>query len=378
MKRILDLGHNELRLFLKSRVAYVWLFAIPLLFVYLMGFAARAPRDPSNRFPPVLVENRDAGLLGAFLIEELAAHGLRRLDPDKEPQVKPARGLRIPADFSARVLARQATNVEYFTVAGSNAADAALIEFRVVRALVAVNSHLLEASNVGQAWPPSPEALRAVREKPGAVKLDARFAGRRPVPTGISFSLPGNLVSFLLMNLLIFGGATVATSRRAGVLRRLLTLPLRRSELIAGQIYGLWLLGLVQIVFFLLVGRFVFDLNLGANLLGVALVLFVFAWVAAALGVLVGSVLESPEKIVGVCVLASLLMAAVGGCWFPLEIAPDWMKLLAHTVPTGWALEALHQLISFGSELDAVLTPLLVLAGFGAAATAAAARCFRV
>jgi hypothetical protein len=35
-------------------------------------------------------------------------------------------------------------------------------------------------------------------------------------------------------------------------------------------------------------------------------------------------------------------------------------------------------LISFGSELDAVLTPLLVLAGFGAAATAAAARCFRV
>ncbi|MBM3855016.1 MAG: hypothetical protein FJ399_17985 [Verrucomicrobia bacterium] len=46
-------------------------------------------------------------------------------------------------------------------------------------------------------------------------------------------------------------------------------------------------------------------------------------------------VFESPEEIVGVCVLASLRMAAVGGCWFPLEIAPEWMKLLARTVPTG-------------------------------------------
>jgi ABC-type multidrug transport system permease subunit len=170
----------------------------------------------------------------------------------------------------------------------------------------------------------------------------------------------------------------VAAKRRTGVLRRIMTLPVRRGELVAGQIYGLVLLGAVQIAFFLLVGRFAFHVNLGANLPGVALVLLVFAWVAAALGVLVGSLLDAQDRIIGICVLASLMMAAIGGCWWPLEIAPEAMKTAALFVPSGWALEALHRLISFGSGLEAVVVPLLVLLGFGAAATFAAARFFRV
>ena len=73
-----------------------------------------------------------------------------------------------------------------------------------------------------------------------------------------------------------------------------------------------------------------------------------------------------------------LLMAAIGGCWWPLEIAPDFMKTAAHFVPAGWALDALHQLISFGGGFDAIVVPVLVLIGFGTVATLAAAKFFRV
>jgi ABC-type multidrug transport system permease subunit len=377
MRRIVHIGHNELRIFLKNRTAYLWLFAMPLAFVVLMGLAVRDPGGPSNRRPPVILENRDSGFLGDFLVEELCAQGLSRVDPAKGE--KAGRGIRIPADFTRRVFAKQATDVEFFTVEGSNAADALLIEARLVRALVAVNSHLLEASSApGAAFPPSLEALRAVRRKPNSVTLDAKFAGRKPVPTGLSFSLPGNLVMFLMLNLLLFGGATVAATRQSGALRRLMTLPVRRAELIAGQIYGLVMLGAVQIGFLLLVGRFVFHVNLGANLPAVALVLIVFAWVAASLGVLVGSVLDAPEQITAVCLLASLLMAAIGGCWWPLEVAPQALKTAAYFVPTGWALDALHRLISFGGGLGDVVKPLVVLIGFCVAANLAAVRFFRV
>jgi ABC-2 type transport system permease protein len=81
--------------------------------------------------------------------------------------------------------------------------------------------------------------------------------------------------------------------------------------------------------------------------------------------------------VTGICVLASLLMAALGGCWWPLEIGPPVMKTIALCLPTGWALQALHQLISFGSGFDAVLLPLAVLVGFGAVANLLAARFFR-
>jgi hypothetical protein len=46
-------------------------------------------------------------------------------------------------------------------------------------------------------------------------------------------------------------------------------------------------------------------------------------------------------------------------------------------LPSGWALAALHQVISFGAGFDAVLLPLAVLVGFGVAANWLAARFFR-
>ncbi len=70
-------------------------------------------------------------------------------------------------------------------------------------------------------------------------------------------------------------------------------------------------------------------------------------------------------------------MAALGGCWWPLEIGPPLMKTIALCTPTGWALQALHQLISFGSGFMEVLAPLAVLCAFGAAANLLAARFFR-
>jgi hypothetical protein len=40
-------------------------------------------------------------------------------------------------------------------------------------------------------------------------------------------------------------------------------------------------------------------------------------------------------------------VAALGG-WWPSEITPDWMQLLQKVLPSGWAMGAMHRLISFG------------------------------
>jgi ABC-type multidrug transport system permease subunit len=376
MRHIFDIGHNDLRLFLKRKSSYVWLFVMPLAFVYFMGFANRGPGNPYNRKPPVLVENLDTNFLGRVFLDELGAQGMTLLNPtNRETAV---RAIRIPADFTGNALQQKQTKLEFSKREGSAEADAAIIEMRLVRALIAMNGHILEAvTQTNAAGPLTGEKLRAVMATPNPVSLDARFAGRKPVPSGFNFSLPGNLVMYLMMNLLIFGGATVAAERRYGVIKRFMVHPVTRGAIVMGKIYGLMLLGAVQIVFFLAVGKFVFGVNLGANLPAVALTLLVFAWVAGSLGVLVGSVVASEDRVAAICVLATLLMAALGGCWWPLEVAPTALKVIALCLPTGWAMQALHQLISFGSGLGAVVTPLTVLVGFGTAANLLAARLFR-
>jgi len=182
---------------------------------------------------------------------------------------------------------------------------------------------------------------------------------------------------YLMMNLLVFGGASVARQRAGGLVRRLAVNPVTRAQMVAGKIYGLVLLGGVQAAVFLLAGQFLFGVRLGKNLGPILLTLVVYSWVAASLGVLAGSVARAEDKVAGVCVMASLVMAAVGGCWWPLEIGPPVLRLLAHCVPAGWAMDALHQLISFGGGLSDAARPIAVLAAFGLAANALAARFFK-
>ncbi len=376
MKHIFDIGHNDLRLFMKSKAALIWLFAVPLAFTYFMGFAIRGPGDPHNHRPPVLVENHDTGFLGEVFLDQLDPQGVWLANPSDQESA--ACTIRIPANFTSRVLSGEQSKVGFFTRSGPAEGDAAIIEVRLARALIAMNSHLLEAAGQTNSPATLTEAqLRAVMEKPSPVSLKSTFAGRQPVPSGFDFSLPGNLVMYLMMNLMIFGGAGMAADRRNGVIRRLMTHPVTKLHLVMGRIYGLMLLGTVQIVFFLVVGKYLLGVNLGANLPAVTLTLLVLAWVGSSFGVLVGSLLTADDRVTAVCVLVSLLMGALGGCWWPLEIAPPAMQKLALCLPTGWALKALHQVISFGSGFEAVLLPLGVLLGFGAAANLLAARCFK-
>jgi ABC-2 type transport system permease protein len=376
MTRILDIGHTDLRLFLRHKTSFIWLFLMPLAFIYFTGFANRGPDAPGNRRPPLFVENADTNFAGRIFCEELGAQGLRLLKPDQAGDA--AGEIHVPADFTSRLLRGEQTKMRFIKRGEADEGDAAIIELRLARALIALNGHLLEAG--GQTNSPAALAedqLRALIHAPNPVALDARFAGRKPVPIGFSFSLPATLVMYLTMNLLIYGGASMAAERRHGLIRRLLTSPIRRAELVQGKIYGLMLLGAVQIAFFLALGKFAFHVNLGGNLPGVALVLLVLSWVAGSLGVLVGSITVAEDRVIGICVLSALIMAAMGGCWWPLELAPPAQKVAALCFPTGWALQALHQLISFGSGFGAVLFPLAVLLAFGAATNLLAARFFR-
>ena len=102
------------------------------------------------------------------------------------------------------------------------------------------------------------------------------------------------------------------------------------------------------------------------------------ALAVAGLAVLLGALLRTPEQASGIGWMLSMILAAMGGCWWPSEVVPDWLWKAAHVLPTAWAMDAFHALISFGSGVEAIAGPSAALVAFGLLFAGLGARFLRV
>ncbi len=366
MKQVFLIGHLDLRIFLKDKTGYFWLFIVPVLFTFFFSFMNKPPGDPSNPRPGVLIENLDEGALGALLVSALGEQGLEIIQPAERDQAK--RGIRIPADFTANVQGKERVDVEYFKLEESQEAAEFMVELRLIRALMSINTNLfrfaLDGGNLDAVDPVDLAEQFAQEER---VSLQVEWGTRKPLPYGYNQTLPGTMITFLMMNLAIFGASSFSQARLTGVIKRLAIYPVTRWQVVSGKIYGLFLLAVVQIAVFLSLGEFVFKVPISHNPVGIACVLFLFSWIAASFGVLIGAFVTSPEKTYGICIAGSMIMSAFGGCWWPMEVVSDGLRRFGHLFPTAWAMDALHQLISFGGNFGNILPEVAVLLMFAIA-----------
>ena len=81
----------------------------------------------------------------------------------------------------------------------------------------------------------------------------------------------------------------------------------------------------------------------------------------ATAGLWLGTVANTEAQTGGLGVLAANELSALGDCWWPIEITPDWMQFVQKLIPTGWTMDALHKLISFQAGAASVLPNIAML-----------------
>lgn len=75
--------------------------------------------------------------------------------------------------------------------------------------------------------------------------------------------------------------------------------------------------------------------------------------------------------------VGTMALAALGGCRWPIEVAPGWMQSLATFLPSGWTMDVLHMLVHFGYGPGVAIPHVIALATGGLVCGAAASRIFR-
>jgi ABC-2 type transport system permease protein len=170
---------------------------------------------------------------------------------------------------------------------------------------------------------------------------------------------PSMLVMFVFLTALA-GSAALILTRKLGISQRMLSTPTPMGTVVVGESVGRWGTAMVQGLYIMILSFLMFSVDWG-DPIGAALVLITFAAVGAGAGVLMGSVFTNDEQASGVGVMASIGLAALGGCMFPLELFSDTMQTVAHITPHAWAIDAFAELIRHGGGTVDILTELGVL-----------------
>jgi len=221
-------------------------------------------------------------------------------------------------------------------------------------------------------------AIGQLAAEPRMLQLEVKPAGTRIVPpSGYQQSVPGSMVMFTLVVLFTGGAASLTWERRMGLLRRLASSPVSRAAVVLGRWGSRMTLGIVQILFAMAVGRLLFHVDWGPHPAMVIAMLFAYGALAATLGILLGNFGRSEAQVIGIGVIASNLLAGLGGCWWPIEITPPWAQRFAMLLPTGWAMDALHKLVSFGASPASVIPHMCLMLGSALVAGYVLSRSFR-
>ena len=334
----LIIAWNDLKRLFRERAALFWIFVGPVIFTTFFGILFK---PQPVRKPALVLVNEDTDdsvvrtLQGLLERDGVAIRRSDHLEPDTLALV-------VPRGASEGFAANRPVK-PVFHAGREETGTERTLRFKATKALMA--AYL--ATGAGERDPEA-VAQRIAQGEVLAVRNEDLGVRRREITAGFQRSVASYVVMFVLLNLLVMG-AGLAEERASGSMRRLFIAPVSRAQVVLGKLLMRFAVGWIQIAYMLALGVLVFRIHWTEHTWTFFAFLSLYALAAAALGMLLGTLFDDPDKASTAGIWTVILLSPLGGLWWPLEVVGPTMRTIGHLVPTGWAMEGVNSMLAFGA-----------------------------
>ncbi len=392
--RIIDLALKDLLQIIRDWKAAFFLIVMPVGFTLLFGFIFGEQSTDNlvdQRLPVVLVD-QDQDVLGAPLNELLGlSDTVRPVTPEDAQTLDELKSqvedgelsaiVILPEGYSTANLAGNAPQLDVIINTESGAGTTAqwAIQGTVSRLNNAVSTAKFSTQTRADFEPfaddiaektyftASLDEAVAAWENP-SVKLVYTHTGQdtsgdaAPV-NSFTHSSPGMMVQFAIAGLI--GAAEVLVlERKSGSLRRLLTTPIRRYEVLLGHFLAMVTMIFTQFAILIIFAQVFLDVPYFSAPLATFLVAFSTAAFAASMGLLISTLSKTSEQVVVFSLIPMFVLSGLGGAWVPLEFTGEAFQKVAYLTPMAWSMTGFKNIIERGQGLESVLLPVTIVSGF--------------
>lgn len=385
MKKLLAIIWKDTLLRFSSPLEWLFFLILPIVFTFILA-GGTGNQNADNRIRLLVVDEAQSALSQQIIAElkksEVVRPEIVRLEEGESAlrdRAAPAL-LIFPADCTAETLRTGEIVLDLRRLPNDLNADAAAravqsVLYRVGSAVSIARNAVVEAERIRSF------ASQAEREAyfeavlQSAQTLMDEAPDRMHVVLGgtvdpiqydpAANSSAGQLITWVFIPLIGISAA-FAYERQAGTLRRLLTTPTGRGTYLLGSILGNVFWALVQMTLLVLFGALVLGVPWARQPFALAILMVASCLAAAAFGTMLGTFVRTANQANGVSIMLGMVMALLGGCWYPIELFPEVVRTAVKVLPTTWAMQGMTDMLLRGQGVMGILPEAGVLFGFAA------------
>ncbi len=360
---------KDLKIVLRDRNALIMMFLVPMMIISVAGLALGGESD--NIQIDVLIVDLDNDEVSRGLVEFLEEIDILNVDMesnefaarDMVKNKEYGRLIIIPLGFTESVMTGHDTGLliivnpteESFNTVVEKIVEgyASRISTNVVVVKTA-SAYGIPAHTEEQILEIVDTAEEFVQPPPVDVIIESTTSNLVEFSPFTQY-VPGFAVMFLMFTTVQNGSISLIKEQEAGTLRRLVTAPISKAEIIGGKIASTFIRGFVQLTVLIYFGHVVFDLDLGSDILALFVLIAAVTMASTGLGLLVAVHVKTVDQADSLSLFLVMIMSAIGGSWWPLSVEPQFMQDMAHFTITAWAMDGFYDLLYFDLGLAGIL-----------------------
>jgi len=362
MKAILIYAIIMLKRFLRDPVYLFFMFAFPLIFLFIFGTIFGNGSNVS--FNVAIINHADNDFTKTF-VEELSKNEALDLKQNitnlEDAKGQMSRGeldsiIEIPENFgepNAQHLPTGNLNVYY----DEGAPQAG-------QTIASIMSVALDNINVGMT---GQQPLFSVEQKSigatGLSQFDYTFAG---------------LLSYVLMTMGIYMlSQQLPSEKKAGSLRRIKATPFKPWQLMTSLTLVYLILTLLSAALMVVVGIVMFDFQMHGSWLALAVFSIISTLTMIGFGAVVAGAARNSNQATMASQLIAFPMMFLSGVFFPRFLMPDWLQGITNWIPLTPVGDGIRYITTESATLVTVWPQFLMIAGWGIVAYIVAFRVFK-
>jgi ABC-2 type transport system permease protein len=392
LKHIWYIALKDLKIFVSDRASLFFSIIFPFLFIILFNSIMGGVGSQDDRLTLHLTTQETAGGLSYQIIGALETKDQSALKPgdpiiiwdkdyaaDRQAVLDGKLGgfLNFPAGFTQSLTSGAKTELEIFADASATNTRAALqgVSGAITSQLNANLAIINAAAQLLTMNGATPAEVQAVIQQiqsqifgnTGAqtsyLAFNTQEIGNVEAQNASNWVIPGYLVMFVFMAAAT-SAPEIVKERKNNTLERLFSTSVKRESILGGIYTGIAVKGLIQIIIFWVFGILIFHVDLGLSPLAVIILSLLMVIMSSAFAVMLATLANTIRSASSLAVITSLILAPLGGCWWPAFLYPEWLQNMAKITPHAWATSAFNKLMVFGSDFGDVVWSMVALLVF--------------